>query len=113
MPFVSATLFHWVRRTRTSFAELCSRASAFPGDDEASDGLIYRLRRWPDLPTASRTADVLRLLSVMSHRPVNRRWMLANTRLDAAHLDSLLRRLVEAGAVDVIDSSGFAPTRSS
>jgi len=111
MPFVSATLFDWVRRTRTSFAELCSRSSVLPSEDDG-DGLIYRLKRWPDLPTASRTADVLRLLSVMSHRPVNRRWMLANTRLEAGHIDRLLRRLIEGGAVEVIDPAAFAATRS-
>jgi hypothetical protein len=113
MPIVSATLFDWVRRTRTSFAELCSRSSVLLPDDEEGDALIYRLRRWPDLPSASRTADVLRLLSVMSHRPVNRRWMLANTKHEAGHIDRLLRRLTEAGAVEVIDPTGFAPTRGS
>jgi hypothetical protein len=111
MPLVAATLFSWVRRTRLSFAGLCTRPADLPLDD-ADDARIYRLKRWPNLPSASRTAEVLRLLSVMSHRPVNRRWIIAHTRLEEGHIDSLLRRLVARGAVEVIDSSGFSPTRS-
>jgi hypothetical protein len=112
MPLITATLFSWVRKTGRSVAGLCSRSAA-PGSHEGdADGRIYRLRHWPDLPSASRTAEVLRLLSLMSHRPVNRRWMLSHTRLEAGHIDSLLRRLVARGAVEVIDASGFSPTRT-
>lgn len=80
-------------------------------EEPADDGLVYRLKAWPDLPAASRTADVYRLLSVMSHRPVNRRWMLANTRLEADSLDALLLRLIGRGAVEVIDTARFQPDR--
>lgn len=113
MSAVTATLATWARRTRSSFAPLAWLPSrpAPQRDDvaEASpeDGLVYRLKRWPDLPSAARTADVLRLLSVMSHRPVNRRWMLSHSRLDAEHVDALLRRLVDRGEVELIDSSAF------
>lgn len=111
MSAVTATLATWARRTRSSFVPLAWLASrpALRPDAAAlpEDGLVYRLRRWPDLPSAARTADVLRLLSVMSHRPVNRRWMLSYSRLDAEHVDALLRRLVHRGEVDVIDASAF------
>lgn len=113
MPDVTATLATWARRTRSSFAPLAwlpSRPAPLRdavAEAVPEDGLVYRLKRWPDLPSAARTADVLRLLSVMSHRPVNRRWMLSHSRLDAEHVDALLRRLVDRGEVDVIDASGF------
>lgn len=70
--------------------------------------LIYRLRAWPLLPDADRTADIYRVLSVMSSRPLNRQWMLSNSRLAAPQLDALLQRLVDAGAVEVIDPARFA-----
>lgn len=114
MSVVTATFATWARRTRSSFAPLAwlpSRPAPQPDPvPEAlpQDGLVYRLKRWPDLPSPARTADVLRLLSVMSHRPVNRRWMLSYSRLDAAHVDALLRRLVDRGEVEVIDPSAFA-----
>jgi hypothetical protein len=106
MPVVAATLFSWIRKSRLSFAGPDERAA------DAEDCRIYRLKSWPDLPTASRTAEVLRLLSVMSQRPVNRRWIISHTRLKAGHVDSLLQRLVSRGAVEVIEVSGFSPTRS-
>lgn len=112
MSAVSATLA-WARRTRSSFAPLAWRGPApapksEPAVEEPADeSLVYRLKRWPDLPSAARTADVLRLLSVMSHRPVNRRWMTSHSPLDAEHIDALLRRLVSRGEVDVIDASAF------
>ena len=41
----------------------------------AATSLVYRLRHWPEqLPAGSHTADVLRALSGMSNRPVNREW---------------------------------------
>lgn len=110
---VTSTLATWARRTRSSFVPLAWLASRpaphaeSVAGEAAEDGLVYRLKRWPDLPSPARTADVLRLLSVMSHRPVNRRWMLSYSRLDADHVDALLRRLVERGEVDVIDASAF------
>ncbi|MHB1124018.1 MAG: hypothetical protein ACYC0T_15045 [Ramlibacter sp.] len=109
MPTATAKLARWARRTRSSFASRAAReAVPAPGAGSAAeDGLVYRLKLWPDLPSPARTANVLRLLSVMSHRPVNRRWMLSHSRLDAEHVDALLRRLVDRGEVDVIDTSGF------
>ena len=102
MSAVTATLA-WARRTRSSFGPLAWRgpvpapkAEAAPSEAH-DDGLVYRLKRWPDLPSAARTADVLRLLSVMSHQPVNRRWMISYSRLGAEHVDALLRGLVDRG----------------
>ncbi|MDB5947128.1 MAG: hypothetical protein JWQ33_2154 [Ramlibacter sp.] len=76
---------------------------------DTGESLIYRLRHWPQIPSASKTADIYRTLSVMSNRPVNRRWILNNSSLDARAVDHLLRRLVEQGAVEVIDARGYGP----
>lgn len=107
MSTVSSLLGLWARRTRTSLGALpAPYEDDEPRDD---DGLIYRLRHWPSLPTAVRTAEVLRLLSVMSHRAVNRRWMLAHSKLEAAQVEALLRRLVAKGDVEVIDIRRLKP----
>ncbi len=70
--------------------------------------LIYRLKSWPELPETERTAEVYRLLSVMSSRPVNRQWMHSRSRLAGAQLDALLRRLCDEDALEVIDPAQFA-----
>jgi len=109
MTRVAAALATWAHRTRTSFGPLTWLAAkpAAGAEEEANDGLVYRLRHWPELPSAARTADVLRLLSVMSHRPVNRRWMIAHSRLEVTRIDTLLQRLVARGDVEVIDVSRY------
>jgi hypothetical protein len=102
------TLSAWARRTTTSFAELLVVAerdtvsSTLPGEH------IYKLKQWPVLSRSQQTADVYRTLSVMSHRPVNRRWILASSRLKPQQVDRLLQRLIEQDAVEVIDASKFA-----
>jgi hypothetical protein len=100
----------WARTTTSSFARLClgTVARAQPPGEGVS--LIYRLRRWPTLPADSRTAEILRTLSVMSQRPVNRNWILMSTALKPAQVDRLLQFLIDQGVVDVIDSAGFAAT---
>jgi hypothetical protein len=103
MTTVSATLSDWTRRTRNCFGARAWLPSRPAPEEPAADRLIYRLRQWPSLPSAIRTAEVFRLLSVMSHRAVNRRWMLAHTQLDAPQIEALLRRLVARGDVEVID----------
>ncbi|HVZ45999.1 MAG TPA: hypothetical protein VHA82_19480 [Ramlibacter sp.] len=70
--------------------------------------LIYRLKQWPQLADRERTARILSTLSVMSNRPVNRRWMLSNSKLPARELDPLLEHWIESGWVEVIDPSRFA-----
>jgi hypothetical protein len=47
----------------------------------------------------------------MSNRPVNRQWILSNSKLRAQDVDRLLARLVAQDAVDVVDGSKF-PTAS-
>jgi len=108
---VYEALCELARRTSTSFSELRAD-STLRGDPEpaAGDGLIYRLRHWPTMPASHRTADVLRLLSLMSNRPVNRNWMVNHTRVAPERLDRLLERLVADGSLEVIDSSRFEAT---
>ena len=86
-----------------------SRPARDEGADAPASNFIYRLKTWPDLADEARTADVFRILSVMSSRPVNRNWLLTTSRMHPAHVDQFLRELTEAGAVEVIDPSGFAP----
>jgi hypothetical protein len=110
MTSVYDTLYNWARKTSTSFGELryvISQRDEHSGLD--GDGLIYRLKHWPDLPRAHRTAGVFRALSVMSNRPVNRPWILRHAKLRPADVDRLLARLIEDGAVEVIDSSRWGP----
>jgi hypothetical protein len=108
MPGVYDTLYNWARKTTTSIGEL--RFVPSQGDDIEieGDGMIYRLKHWPELPIQNRTADVFRALSVMSTRPINRRWILAHSKLQAEQLDQLLMRLIAEGAVEVIDGSKYA-----
>jgi hypothetical protein len=70
--------------------------------------LIYRLKAWPSLPEAGRTAEIYRMLSVMSSQPVNRQWLLSRCTMAPRQLDALLSRLMDEGALEVIDPSGFA-----
>ncbi|HSV34128.1 MAG TPA: hypothetical protein VLI46_01165 [Ramlibacter sp.] len=111
MPSVYDTLYKWARKTTTSFAELCFVSSRRDDLVLPGDGHIYRLKHWPDLPSSCRTAKVFRALSVMSQRPVNRHWILSNSKLPTDQVDWLLRRLVNEGAVDVIDAAKYAPER--
>lgn len=70
--------------------------------------LIFRLRAWPQLPESGRTAEIYRMLSVMSSQPVNREWLEARCRMAPQQLDDLLQSLVAEGAVEVIDPARFA-----
>ncbi|MCG2592179.1 hypothetical protein LZ009_05230 [Ramlibacter sp. XY19] len=90
------------RRETGSFSE--SRpASRVPGAD-----LIYRLKAWPELTEAGRTAEIYRMLSVMSSRPVNRQWVLTRTRMERAKLEALLGQWVAEGAIEVIDPARYS-----
>jgi hypothetical protein len=86
------------------------------GDADASPGLgshlIFRLKAWPRLPEAGRTAEIYRMLSVMSSQPVNRQWLLSRCTMAPGQLDALLLQLMDEGALEVIDPSGFAPSHS-
>lgn len=74
-----------------------------PGGD-----LIFRLKAWPQLPEHGRTAEVYRMLSVMSSQPVNRQWLMARCTMAPQQLDALLLQLVAEGAVEVVDPARFA-----
>lgn len=74
--------------------------------------LIFRLKAWPQLPETGRTAEVYRMLSVMSSQPVNRQWLLARCQLAPRQLDDLLLRLQAEGALEVIDPRQFAPSQA-
>jgi hypothetical protein len=105
-----SVLRSWAVRTTTSFAALLSSASVRDAPHSGlseGGGLIYRLKTWPDLPPGLQQARVYRVLSVMSQRPVNRRWMLAHCGLREEQLDGLIDLLLQADAVEVIDSSQF------
>jgi hypothetical protein len=108
MPSVYGTLYNWARKTSTSFGELRFLASQRDDMENLGDELIYKLKYWPELSSHDRTADVFRTLSVMSTRPINRKWILTHSKLRARQVDQLLQRLVEEGAVEVIDRSKFA-----
>ena len=75
--------------------------------------LIFRLKAWPRLPEAGRTAEIYRVLSVMSSQPVNKQWLLSRcSSMAPGQLDALLLQLKDDGVLEVIDPSGFAPTHS-
>ena len=107
MPSPFDNFLSWARERTTFFAELRFVPSERSPVKHEGDGLIYRLRHWPELPAANKTADVLRTLSVMSNQPVNRHWLLGHSKLPARQLDQLLQWLVNEGAVDVIDASKY------
>jgi hypothetical protein len=112
MPSVVDVFFGWTHKPARIFSAfrsgLAPSTPATPVDD-TGETLIYRLRYWPQIPSLSKTADIYRTLSVMSNRPVNRRWILNNSSLDARAVDHLLRRLVEQDAVEVIDARRYRP----
>ena len=108
MPRVFDNVRSWAKRTTSSFAELCF-VSSRTGLENGGDALIYRLKHWPDLPVHRRTANVFRALSVMSHRPVNRRWFATHSKLDAREVDQLLQHLIDEDAVEVVDGSKYLP----
>jgi hypothetical protein len=70
--------------------------------------LIFRLKAWPQLPEDGRTAEIYRILSVMSSQPVNRQWLLARCKMAPRAVDALMAKLVADGAVEVIDPARFA-----
>ncbi|ROZ63393.1 hypothetical protein [Ramlibacter sp. WS9] len=106
MPSFRGTMFSWARLAASSSPE----SSGAPTEWDVArngEGLTYRLRRWPDLPSHDRTADVYRTLSRMSHGPVDRNWMLTHSGLQAERVDALLRLLIAAGAVEVAADPDF------
>lgn len=80
-----------------------SRPAGLHGAD-----LIFRLKAWPQLPESGRTAEIYRMLSVMSSQPVNRQWLQSRSRMAPRQLDALLQNLIAEGALEVIDPARFA-----
>src|SRR3954464_10984847 len=93
----------WARRS-SSWQET---QDAFPettqSPPEPRVGPIYRLRRWPELPQSLRTADVLRLLSLMSNRPISRSWMENYSKVPPQRLLALLERLKSQDALEEVN----------
>ena len=94
MPTVFDSICQWTRKTTTSFAELRFVPSQREESPAAGDTLIYRLKHWPDLPSATKTAGVL--LSVSGHLPaVGERiecgdWTFEVVDLDGRRIDKVL-----------------------
>lgn len=82
--------------------------STLPPSGRPHADLIFRLKAWPQLPEDGRTAEIYRILSIMSNQPVNRQWLLARWSMAPRKLDELLQRLVADGALEVIDPARFA-----
>jgi hypothetical protein len=78
-----------------------------PGRAAGSE-LIYRLKSWPQLSDGARTAEIFRILSVMSSQPVSRQWLDARCSLAPEELDKFLAHLADEGALEVIDPARFA-----
>ena len=100
---LTLSLRGWFGKRKEASAALFQPTRPRPAHD-----LIFRMRSWPQLPEDGRTADVYRVLSVMSQQPVNRQYLLARCRLAPQQLDKLLAKLVADGALEVIDPSRFA-----
>lgn len=94
------TLF-WLRRATQSLAPPDHGAGG--GDGDGDGGLTYRLRRWPPLPGACRTARVFRVLDLMSRQPVSQGWLLDRSGLTPVQVGELILNLVVQRAVDVSD----------
>ena len=109
MSTVYDSLFNWAKKTSTSIAELRLVSSTKKEAVPDADGLIYRLKQWPELSDERRTADVFRTLSVMSHRPVNRHWFVSHSKLQASEVDRLLADLIRQDAVEVTDAAKYLP----
>ena len=75
------------------------RAAAAEPQPDLQEPVAFRLCAWPELPDALRTARVLRLLSTMSVRPVNRRWMMWQSKLGPREIEALLAHLEQQGAL--------------
>lgn len=109
MPRVVERLSRWTRETAASIVSELRSANSPKPVACAHDDLIYRLRQWPKMPGAGVSIDVRRILGVMSTRPVNRRWILNNSKMQAREVDLLLRRLTEQGAVEITDAGKYRP----
>lgn len=100
--------FWGAKRKEAGSSHFLSTRPAGAAPTLRSGDLIFRLKAWPQLPEAGRTAEIYRMLSVMSSQPVNRRWLMERSRMAPQQLDALLVQLVREGALEVIDPARFA-----
>ena len=83
-----------------------------PPRDSELPSPAYRLRAWPDLPDALRTAAVFQAFSRMSQGPVSLPWFIRQTRLRPDDARDLFEQLVLGGQLQVIELAGFRPDHS-
>jgi len=79
------------------------------GDTEAmwhGTGFAYRLRTWPKLRPAYRTAPIYRALSVMSTRPVSVAWFSRCSGLPADQAQNIVSWLVSQGYAQELALAG-------
>jgi hypothetical protein len=107
---MSSLVHRFLTGTRRALTWDARPGSAEP--EAAADRLVYRLRSWPKLPSSTVSSDISRMLSIMSNRPVNRRWIMNNSRLQSREVDDFLHRLVEQNAVEVTDTTHYSPEPS-
>lgn len=101
----------WARRA-SSWGNLREASSeSAMAERDSTPGLIYRLRRWPTLPASLKTADVLRLLSLMSSRPVSHAWILTHGNVRREKLERLLLHLRSQEALETINPASFPAAR--
>ena len=62
-----------MRNTAVGAAGIPTLDANAPGSARPGPDLIFRMKSWPQLPEDGRTAEIYRMLSVMSSQPVNRR----------------------------------------
>ena len=101
---------HFVRTALTRISRFWRRDPP-PGPADSGTGtsteLIFRLRSWPALQPEARTAEVYRLLCILSVQPLTRPWIYKNSPLTQRELDVLITRLVDSGNLEVIDPGSF------
>ncbi len=101
MTSVYASVVRCALRTGVFLSGLVTASTSTPNPD-----LIYKLKRWPELPSEYKKADVYQILSVMSNQPVNRSWLVSHWHAPVSRLDKLLEHLIAQGEVQTIDASG-------
>ena len=106
MPTLTLDTFRRLLAKRRRGADRPGFDATRPATGERGN-LIFRLRSWPQLPEDGRTAEIYRILSVMSSQPVNRHWLLTRSRMAPREIDALMAKLVAEGAVEVIDPARF------
>jgi hypothetical protein len=105
---------NWFSRLRS---RSLYRISGFAGLDirEAGDtvamwdgtGFAYRLRTWPQLRAAYRTAPIYRALSVMSTRPVSVAWFSRRAGLPVDQAQNIVNWLVSQGYAQELALAGL------